>query len=179
VAALILVFLSTGTVLSRGRTTNEENARVLARLDEFTRSRGQSANTIPPFLLLPGDLGMEVGPSVIEPLSATELQKGFCTPSVAQLVRYRYPEDYQALADAELERLVVEKHPEYREQVCYLPPWIGAAPHQIVKYEKTAQSGFFPAVLAWLGAALVTVAVGAIGLNLYYRMMIRRFAAAH
>jgi hypothetical protein len=177
--ALALVFIATGTVLSGEPERAVERGRVLARLDEFTRSGESGFDAIRAFLRLPGMLGIEGDGARFEPLSEAELRKGFCTSSVAQMIRHRYPNDYKSLNDAELERRVLGKHPEYRDQICDLPAWIAAAPHQVVKYEAaTTPASVVPLVLAWLGAAIVTIGIGLVTLDVYYRILIRRFAAA-
>jgi hypothetical protein len=95
------------------------------------------ANSIPGFLALRGRVGIVEGPSTIKDLSEAELQKGICSASLPLLIRQQYPGTYDGWKDADLERTVLAKHPEYRDALCILPTWIDAAPHDIVKYEIT------------------------------------------
>jgi hypothetical protein len=136
--AIAIVFVATGLLTRAGepRPRTREDLRVLARLDEHTKNSDRSVrNTIPTFLALKGSLGVLRDGEDVEFLSPDELQKGVCAPSLARLIRARYPAAYDDLTDAALERRVVAKHPEYRGVVCWLPAWIPAGPHEIVKYD--------------------------------------------
>jgi len=73
--------------------------------------------------------------SDIKPLVETELQKGYCTASLTNLVRQRYPGTYDGIPDADLEKSVLKQHPEYKGRLCVFPAWITATPHTIIKYE--------------------------------------------
>jgi len=188
VAALALVFGSAEAWLSQveaPRTSSD--VTVLARLDDFTRHAAAGrANTIPAFVAQPGLLGIlkdePVGRpggagvvAAVEDLEPTELRKGFCTSNLALLVRQEYPGSYDSWSDADLERKVLAAHPEYRDKLCVLPAWIDATPREVVKYELA----FPPLTLnrrAWLWSILATAAFGLGGLNLYYRVVGRRFA---
>jgi hypothetical protein len=72
-----------------------------------------------------------------------------------------------------LERRVIKTHPEYRQVICWLPTWIGADPHEIVKYDgrsRPAPSGG-ALTLGWrLGLASGFVFLA---LNVYYRGVVR------
>jgi hypothetical protein len=136
--AIAVVFVATGLITRAGEPPprTREDLRVLARLDEHTKKSDRSIrNTIPAFLALPGSLGVLRDGEDVGFLSPDELQKGLCAASLARLIRARYPGAYDDVADAVLERRVVAKYPEYRKVVCWLPAWIPAEPHEIVKYD--------------------------------------------
>jgi hypothetical protein len=188
VAAVGLAFGGSGLALSGAEAPpTQRTVRIVARLADYTRSVSPSvANTIPSFLAQPGLLGiLEAGDPgaphdagsthTVKALSEGELQKGFCSPTVALLVRQQFPGSYDGLSDAELERMVLAKYPEYRTKLCVLPPWIDATPDDIIKYE-TTEAAFArqPRVMAW--ALLVTAAVVMGLLNVYYRILIVQFA---
>jgi hypothetical protein len=194
IAVVVLVFVIAAMLLGGKPPHTRENIRVLWRLDDYTRnSDASAANTIPAFLALPGNVGVlpiALAPDVasssdgftsaqdIKSISETEIQKGFCTRSVHLLVRQQYPGAYDDLSDAELERRVLDKHPEYRDKLCILPAWIDATPHEIVKYELKPQVAFMPRLAVWPWAALITAVFAVAALNLYYRLLIFRFKSA-
>jgi hypothetical protein len=184
-------------------------ARILARLDEHTRAQATAVkDTIPTFLLRPGLLGTLPAPeatvavalpstpastavatpatepelislSAIKPLNETELRKGFCTPTLPSLIRQRFPGSYDAMPDAELEKRVLAKYPEYRNRICDLPAWIGAEPHEIIKYEPVAtEASIMPVLPPWAMATLVTLAMALVTLNVYYRVVAPRVATS-
>ncbi len=155
-AGAAFVFLWT-MVPSRGeQRLSPDDVHVLARLDDYTKAAGPGvSNAIPGFLALPGTLGALVdatvdlsappasAPPTVDEVSATELLKGFCTVNLPSLVRQQYPGSYDQLTDAELEKRVLDKHPEYHDKVCVLPAWVPAA-HDIVKYERVPPGGRWP-----------------------------------
>jgi hypothetical protein len=167
---------------------------VVRSLDDHTRQYAQDAdNAIPSFLELPGALGIVAtdhqsalgsGPAsssthvVVTPLNRVELLKGFCTARLADLVRQQYPGSYAEVPDAELEQLVLEKHPHYRDKVCVLPAWIDATPQEIVKYQITsaAATAFDPE--AWMRAAIAAAVFSFVTLNVYYRVIVAQIAPA-
>lgn len=89
----------------------------------------------------------------IQPISETELQKGFCTVSLTKLVRQRYPGTYDDIPDSDLEKSVLKQHPEYKGRICVFPVWITANPHTIVKYEIERGVTAIPTTIwMWSGA---------------------------
>jgi hypothetical protein len=185
---------------SAGGDTRE--VTILARLDDYTRAQAPTVtDTIPGFLQLPGALGwippapdipvalqdapplagvMDEGHrdvvafGAITPLPEVELRKGFCTPTLATYVRQRFPGSYDAFSDADLEKRVLVKYPEYKERRCELPAWIGAGPHEIVKFDPpTATDNRSPSLLVWVAALLL---FELFGLNVYYRLLVPRFS---
>jgi hypothetical protein len=194
IAAVALVFVITVMLLDGEPPRTRENIRVLSRLDDYTRnSEPSAANTIPAFLALPGSVGVlaiALAPDLvssgnastsaqdIKSISETEMQKGFCTRSVHLLVRQQYPGVYDGLSDAELERRVIDRHPEYRDKLCILPAWIDATPHEIVKYELKPRVAVMPQPSVWPWAALITGVFAIAALNVYYRLLVSQFTSA-
>jgi hypothetical protein len=167
------------------------SVHVIRSLDDHTRRHAQDAdNAIPSFLDLPGTLGIVTGgdrpaaddrlhaSSAVVPLSEVELLKGFCTGRLAHLVRQQYPGSYGDIADAELEQMVLERHPQYRDRICVLPAWIDATPQQIVKYEiaSAAATAFDPE--GWMRAAIAAAVFSFVALNLYYRVIVAQMVPA-
>lgn len=117
--------------------------------------------------------------SAITSLNDGELRKGFCTPTLTSLIRQRFPGSYDGMADAELEKRVLAKYPEYRGRICDLPAWIGAGPHEIVKYEAVNhRPASVPTLPPWVMAGLATFVLALISLNLYYRLIAPRLTTA-
>jgi hypothetical protein len=157
-----------------------ENVEVLATLDGFTRTAGsQPGNTIPLFVASAGRLGV-LGASgtpddPVRGLRESDLQQGFCSQSVAKQVRYEYPGYYDQWPDDKLERVVLEKHPEYVDRVCTLSVRLDASAGEIIKYELKPRSLVGHAAL-WSRTALLTILFAAICLNAYYRLIIGRLS---
>jgi hypothetical protein len=147
VAALAVLLM----IRRREEPPREGNIRIVARLDEFTKGHPNLDNSIPSFLAGSGTLGIvpvqanaEAGASRaqpalttrdVKPLEVVELEKGICTAVLTRLVRQQYPGEYDSIPDAQLEKIVLQKRPEYRGRLCAFPVWITADPHEIVKYE--------------------------------------------
>jgi hypothetical protein len=194
IAAAALMFVMAVMLLDGEPPRTRENIRVLSRLDDYTRNSDPSAaNTIPAFLALPGTVGvlaLALAPDLagsgndststqdVKSISETEIQKGFCTRSVHLLVRQQYPGIYDGLSNAELERRVIDRHPEYRDKLCILPAWIDATPHEIVKYELKPRVAIVPRASVWPWAALITAVFAVAALNVYYRLLIFQFKSA-
>jgi hypothetical protein len=159
-----------------------ENVEVLTTLDGFTRTAGpQPGNTIPLFVAGTGRLGV-LGASgtpddPVRGLRESDLQQGFCSQSVAKLVRYEHPGYYDQWPDAKLERVVLEKHPEYADRVCMLSVRLDASADEIIKYELKPRSLMGHAVL-WSRTLLLTILFAAICLNVYYRLIVGRLVSA-
>jgi hypothetical protein len=174
-AAIAAVFVATAAISTAEPVPAAGNIRVLARLDEHTRRASDAADVIPSFLALPGALG------VLPPTAPDErpvrnadgavLRRGFCSPSVARLVRFEYPTHYRGLSDARLERAVLEKHPEYRDRLCALPYELDADPEDVIKYELRPRS-----IPGWMAVSVwtlgVTAAFAAAVLSLYCRFVV-------
>jgi hypothetical protein len=170
------VFAFTGSMLKSGEGAQRaRDVRVLGRLDDYTKLVGPKVrNSIPGFLAMQGRLGL------IDPASPTasvtdipegELQKGFCSASVASLIRQQYPGSYDTWKDADLEKTVLIKHPDYKNKMCILPAWIDGAPHDIVKYEGEIESSNVSHSRTLLLTTLATAAFALVFLNVYYRLI--------
>lgn len=192
VAALVVVFVMSAMLLPVGDAGDAQGTiRILARLDEYTRnSNPRIGNTLPTFLSQTGLLGVVPAPPLvlpddgaqapsepapfttddITPISEVELQKGFCTATLARLVRQQFPGSYDDIPDDELERTVLEKRPEYKDRVCVFPVWIAADPHNIVKYEVEPRGPLAFNLRRWAWAGLIAAAFGALGLVGYRRL---------
>ncbi len=117
--------------------------------------------------------------SAITALDEGELRKGFCTPTLTGLIRQRFPGSYDRMGDAELEKRVLAKYPEYRGRICDLPAWIAAGPHEIVKYEAVNdRPAIVPALPPGVMAGLATFLLAILLLNVYYRLIAPRLTAA-
>jgi hypothetical protein len=158
-----------------------DNIQIVNTLEGFTRNAGpESGNTIPMFVASPGRLGVlsESGTpeDPVRTMELSDLQQGFCSQSVVRQVRYEYPGYYDNWPNEKLERMVLEKHPEYAERVCVLSVRFDATAHEVIKYDLTPRSVLGHAAL-WLRTLLLT-AVFAVGcLNVYYRLIIGRLVS--
>jgi hypothetical protein len=158
-----------------------DNIEILNTLDRFTRSVGPDAgNTIPAFLASAGRLGVLSAPGTptdpVRSMQESDLQQGFCSQSVVKQVRHEYPGFYDEWPDDKLELTVLEKHPEYADRVCVLSVRFDATPQEVIKYE-LKQRSLLGHVLLWTRTLVLTVAFGALCLNLYYRLIIGRLVS--
>jgi hypothetical protein len=159
-----------------------ENVEILNTLDGFTRTAGpQAGNTIPLFVASAGRLGV-LGASgtpddAVRFLRESDLQQGFCSLSVAKQVRYEYPGYYDQWPDDKLERVVLQKYPEYVDRVCTLSVRLDASASEIIKYEVKPRSLMGHAAL-WSRTLLITTLFAAACLNVYYRLIVGRVSPA-
>lgn len=160
-------------ILNRGELPRiPKNTSSILRLDDFTRNSDRTVrDTMPAFLALPGDVGtLSADGTAITDLNENELRNITCTPSLAVLIRQEFPGYYERIPDAQLERSVLEKHPEYRDRLCTVPAWMDATPHDIIKYRLKPLAPLRTSVVLWsmsLMAAFVLVV-----LNMYYRLLV-------
>jgi hypothetical protein len=172
------VFVGT-TVLCREQPVDQAaDVHVLVRLDDFTKAAGPTVkNTIPAFLKAQGKLGALVddppGTVTLQDVSEADLLSGFCTASLSGLVRQIYPGTYDELSDAVLEQRVRATHPEYRDRLCSLPPWM-PTPQEIVKYEIVRRASFVPSPRAVGWGLAATLLFGFVAGNAYYRLLLSR-----
>ena len=172
-AAVVIAVMTAFTVSNTDAPPTQADITVLSRLDDHTKQAGpRTANTIPTFLTRPGKVGaLEADGRGVTEISELELNKGFCSPTIATLVRQQFPGSYDDWPDDKLEETVLVKHPEYRDRLCVLPVWISASPHDIVKYELRPRAAFAlePRALLW---ALVAAAGFAVAMaNAFYRFL--------
>ena len=182
VVSVALVGAAIMTLTHGDLPPTRENVRVISTLDAHTRNAGASAtNTIPAFLSLPGTTGIlesTMAPTdLLKSVSETDLRQGFCSQSIAKQIRYQYPGFYEALGDDTLERMVLEKYPEYQDRLCVLSSQIDANPDDIVKYELKPRSILGQAGL-WLRTMLIAAVFAIAGMNLYYRLLVNRLPSA-
>jgi hypothetical protein len=167
-------------MLNRGELPRiPKNTSSILRLDDFTRNTDRAVrNTMPAFLALPGDVGtLSADGTAIRDVDANELRNVVCTPSLAVLIRQEFPGYYERIPDDQLERSVLEKHPEYRDKLCALPAWMDATPHDIVKYRLKPLPPLRASVVLWSVFAMAAFVI--VVLNIYYRLLVPLPAGAH
>jgi hypothetical protein len=164
-------------LLNRGELPRiPKNTSSILRLDDFTRNADRSVrNTMPAFLELPGEVGaLSADGSAIHEIDENALRNVMCASSLAALVRQEFPGYYERIPDEELERSVLEKHPDYRDRLCAMPAWMDVTPHDIIKYRLKPVSPFRMSVVLWSMASMAGFVV--VVLNIYYRLLVA-FAA--
>jgi hypothetical protein len=179
---LAIAAIAVGTALVHFTHTDpdpvRDNIEILSTLEGFTRSAGpDSGNTIPMFLGSGGRLGiLSAAGTPTDPVRSMEesdLKQGFCSQSIVRRVRHEYPGFYENWPDDKLERMVLEKHPDYSDRVCVLSVRFDAAAGEIIKYDLQPRSVLRLAGL-WSRTLLITLAFAAVCLNVYYRLIIGR-----
>jgi hypothetical protein len=155
-----------------------DNIQILNTLDGFTRTAGPgSSNTIPLFIASTGRLGVlgtaGTPEDPVRTLQESDLRQGFCSQSIAKQVRYEFPGYYEQWPDDKLERVVLQKYPEYAERLCLLSHRLDASADQVIKYELKPRTLLGHATL-WSRTALLTILFAAVCLNLYYRLIVSR-----
>jgi hypothetical protein len=108
---------------------------------------------------------------LLTPLSQTDLEKGFCSASLAKQIRYEFPGFYENWPDDRLERVALEKYPEFQDRLCVLPSQLGVSPDDVVKYRLRARTMMEWTIL-WSRTAIVTALFAMVLLNLYYRLLV-------
>jgi hypothetical protein len=182
IAVLAAVFAVAVILLPDGSSSDATgDIRIVSRLDEFTKNVGPAvANSIPGFLGQPGLVGVvpaeppaapdappratrTLTTSDVTAIDEVEVQKGICAPTLPRLVRAQYPGSYDGMSDAQLEKQVLAKRPEYRDRLCVFPVWISAGPHEIVKYEVEAARTLGVSSSRLLRGGIIAVVFGAAG----------------
>ena len=159
-----------------------ENVQVLSTLDAFTRNATQEAgNTIPTFITSAGRLGVLAAAGtpddMVKTIQEADLRQGFCSQSVVNQVRHEYPGFYDHWPNDKLERMVLEKHPEFAERVCVLSVRFDAPASDVIKYELKPRTLAGHALL-WSRTLLLAAVFAAICLNVYYRLIVGQLVAA-
>ena len=154
-----------------------QNVEIVSTLEAHTQNAGSGGNAIPAFLRLPGVVGV-LEPSMtaqdrLKDLSDADLGTGFCTPSLAKLIRYEFPGFYENWPDDKLERVALEKYPEFQDRLCALPSQLGVSPDDVVKYRLRDRTIVELAIL-WSRTVLITLAFAMVLLNVYYRLVAMR-----
>jgi hypothetical protein len=153
-----------------------DNIQILDTLEGFTRhAEPDSADTIPAFIASAGRLGV-LTPSgtpsdPVRRIEESDLREGFCSQSVVRQVRHDFPGFYDNWPNDKLERMVLEKYPQYADRVCVLSVRFDAAASDVIKYELKPRSLLGHAFL-WLRTLLLTTMFAAACLNVYYRLII-------
>lgn len=155
-----------------------ENVQILSTLDAFTRNASPEAgNTIPTFISSAGRLGVLAAAGTPEDLVRgileSDLRQGFCSQSVVNQVRHEYPGFYDHWPNEKLERMVLEKYPEFAERVCVLSVRFDAPASDVIKYELKPRTLAGHALL-WLRTLLIAGAFAVVCLNIYYRLIVGR-----
>jgi len=155
-----------------------DNIQILGTLDVFTRNAGPDAgNTIPTFITSTGRLGVLTSAGtpedLVKSLQESDLRQGFCSQSVVNQVRHEYPGFYDDWPNDKLERMVLEKYPEFADRVCVLSVRFDAPASDVIKYELKPRTLAGHALL-WLRTLLIAGAFAVVCLNVYYRLIVGR-----
>ena len=158
-----------------------DNIQILNTLDAFTRNAGPEAgNTIPTFITSTGRLGVLTSAGtpedLVKSLQESDLRQGFCSQSVVSQVRHEYPGFYDDWPNDKLERMVLEKYPEFADRVCVLSVRFDAPASDVIKYELKPRTLAGHALL-WLRTLLIAGAFAVVCLNVYYRLIVGRLLA--
>jgi hypothetical protein len=153
-----------------------DNIQILTNLDRFTRQAPpDSGNTIPSFLTSAGRLGILAATGVpsdpVKSIQESDLQQGFCSQSMARQVRHEYPGFYDKWPDDQLEKVFLEKYPQYTDRICVLSVRFDATASDVIKYELKPRSLLAHAFL-WLRTLVLTAMFALVCLNVYYRLII-------
>ena len=153
-----------------------ENIQILSTLDAFTRNATPEAgNTIPAFIASTGRLGVLTAAGtpddLVRSIPEANLREGFCSQSVVNQVRHEYPGFYDNWPNDKLERMVLEKYPEFADRVCVLSVRFDAPASDVIKYELKPRTLLGHALL-WSRTLLVAAVFAAICLNVYYRFIV-------
>ncbi|HZM93686.1 MAG TPA: hypothetical protein VFB92_09710 [Vicinamibacterales bacterium] len=169
VAVALVVFTHTEPLPIR------DNIQILTNLDSFTRQQPDSGNTIPTFLTSAGRLGILAATGVpgdpVRSIQESDLQQGFCSQSMARQVRHEYPGFYDKWPDDQLEKVFLEKFPQYADRLCVLSVRFDATAADVIKYELKPRSLLAHAFL-WLRTLVLTAMFALVCLNVYYRLII-------
>jgi len=155
-----------------------DNIQILSTLDAFTRGASpESGNTIPAFITSSGRLGVLTAAGTPEDpvrnILESDLKQGFCSQSVVNQVRHEYPGFYDNWPNDKLERMVLEKYPEFADRVCVLSVRFDAEAGDVIKYELKPRTLVGHALL-WLRTLLIAGAFAFVCLNIYYRLIVER-----
>ncbi len=157
-----------------------ENVEIVATLEGHTKAAGNSGNAITSFLRLPGTVAVleptMTAKDLLKPMSDADLEMGFCSASVARQIRYQFPGFYESWPDDKLERVALEKYPEFQDRLCVLPVSLGVSPDDVVTYRLRART-IVEWTILWSRTALITGLFAMALLNVYYRLLVPRLSA--
>jgi hypothetical protein len=159
-----------------------ENVEIVTTLEGHTKAVGPSVgNAIPAFLRLPGTVAV-LEPTMtahdrLKEMSDEDLGKGFCSASLAKQIRYEFPGFYESWPDDKLERVALEKYPEFQDRLCVIPSQFGVSPDDVVKYRLRDRT-IVELVILWGRTASITLVFAMMLLNVYYRLIVNRLPPA-
>ena len=156
-----------------------ENVEIVATLEGHTKSVGRGGNAIPSFMTLPGTIAVlepaMTKTDLLKPLNETDLSGGFCSASLAQQIRHQFPGFYEDWPDNKLERVAIEKYPEFQDRLCVLPSQLGVSPDDVVSYRLRPRT-ISEWTLLWSRTALITGLFAIALLNVFYRLIADRLS---
>jgi len=159
--------------------TTRGNVEIITTLEGHTKNAGPGGNVIPAFVALPGTIGVleptMTATDLLKDLSDADLGKGFCSASLAKQIRYEFPGFYESWPDDKLERVALEKYPEFQDRLCVLPSQLGVSPDDVVKYRLRDRT-IVEFVILWSRTVLMTLAFAMAWLNVYYRLLVNRLS---
>ncbi len=157
-----------------------ENVEIVATLEGHTKAAGNAGNAITSFVRLPGTVAVleptMTAKDLLKPLNAADLETGFCAASLARQIRYQFPGFYETWPDDKLERVALEKYPEFQDRLCVLPVSVGVSPDDVVTYRLRART-IVEWTILWSRTALITGLFAMALLNVYYRLLVPRLSA--
>jgi hypothetical protein len=167
------------TLTHRPLPATRENAVIVATLEGHTRSAGTKGNAITTFLRLPGTVAVleptMTAKDLLKPLSDADLEKGFCSASIARQIRYEFPGFYESWPDDKLERVALQKYPEFQDRLCVIPSQLGVSPDDVITYRLRPRS-IVEWTMLWSRTALITGLFAMALLNVYYRVLVNRLS---
>jgi len=156
-----------------------ENIEIVATLEGHTKSAGDSGNAITSFLSLPGTVAVleptMTAKDLLKPMNDAELEAGFCSTSLAKQIRYQFPGFYENWPNDKLERVALEKYPEFQDRLCVIPSQLGVSPDDVVMYRLRART-FVEWTILWSRTAAITGLFAMVLLNVYYRLIADRLS---
>jgi hypothetical protein len=158
-----------------------ENVEIVATLEGHTKAAGRGGNAIPGFVTLAGTTAVleptMTATDLLKTMSDADLGKGFCSTSLAKQIRYEFPGFYESWSDDRLERVALQKYPEFQDRLCVLPSQLGVSPDDVVKYRLRPRTAVEMTIL-WSRTVLITGLFAMALLNVYYRALVERLPVA-
>jgi hypothetical protein len=156
------------------------NIEIIRTLEEHTRTDTSGGNAITSFLRLPGTTAVleptMTADDLLKPLSDADLQTGFCSASLAKQIRYQFPGFYEGWSDDRLERVALEKYPEFQDRLCIIPTALDVSADDVLKY-RLRQRTIVEWAIIWSRTTLITGLFAMALLNVYYRALVPRLSA--
>jgi hypothetical protein len=169
------------TYTHRPLLPTRENVEIVSTLEGHTKSAGNVGNAVTSFLTLSGTVGVleptMTAKDLLKSMSDADLQTAFCSASLARQIRYQFPGFYESWPDDKLERVALEKYPEFQDRLCIMPTQLGVSPDDVVKYRVRPRS-FVEWAILWSQTLLITAVFAMALLNVYYRLLVTRLPVA-